>query len=232
MGVDCKAYLNPIAPIEDVLKVCGILHGVEKKIRTIEPQNRTEKAFDVVDLFPGLRIRPGSLSKTDKDGFMNNFDGFLTIEINSMTHLNHRFSLHMHSNPLGQTLYYAKSNPKNVALGKKLVEIFGGKLIAQDSSDKVQLTVKKGIFRQFIPDDDTDSDANEKYHAKEIFFKELNPLSPDEILSARKIAGYELEEKDFSEMIMHYQSYQALIMAKHLDEVLPDKPGNLKKAKI
>lgn len=232
MGVDCKAYLNPIAPIDDVLKVCGILHGVEKKIRTIEPQDRKDKPFDVVDLAPGLRVRPGSLNKTDKDGFMDNFDGFLTIEINSMTNLNHRFSLHMFSNPLGQTLYYAKSNPKNVALGKKLVEIFGGKLIAQDSDGKVQLTVKKGIFRQFIPDDEQDSDVNEKYHAKEKFFKELNSLSPDEVISARKISGYELEEKDFSEMIMHYHSYQSLIMAKHLDEILPDKQDKIKKAKI
>ena len=145
---------------------------------------------------------------------------------------NNQKELWQFSNPLGQTLYYAKSNPKNVALGKKLVEIFGGKLISQDSDNKVQLTVKKGIFRQFVSDNEQDPDVNDKYHAKEKFFKELNPLSPEEIVSARKISGYELDEKSFSEMLAHYQSYRPLVMAKHLDKILPDKNNIIKKRKI
>lgn len=217
MGVDCKAFINSAQP-EDVLKVCAILHNVHKIIKIDE-----DTGNPIVDLEPGLKFKLG-FGKPDEHGYIKDLSSRLQVEIATNTNFSHSFALYMNSNSKGQLQYYARANVKNIALGIRLIEIFGGEFIPSDSNDNVLFENKTPLFKP----EWTDKENNENYFAKNNFFSELNPLTKEAILSARQHSAYPFDNTE----ILDFYPHQAEFIYDKLDKDLNQKTETKRKPKI
>jgi hypothetical protein len=218
MGVDCKAFINSAQP-EDVLKVCAILHNVKKKIKIHDTGN------PIVDLEPSLKFKLG-FGKPDEQGYMTDLSSRLQVEIDINKDFSHSFALYLNSNSKGQLQYYARANVKNIALGIKLVQIFGGEFIPSDSNDNVLFENKNPLFKP----EWTDNESDVKHFAKNQFFADLKSITKEDILEAEKHSAYKLD--DDNRHILDFYPHQAEFIYNKLDKDLDPKTEAKRKPKI
>jgi hypothetical protein len=203
MGADCRAYIKPIAKVEDILQVAAILLGSEKVVRETHHDGQQ---YDVVNLGKdSLKVRPSVSGSVDKQGYITNYDNFLSVVVKSNIpnqEFANMFFLQPNTNSSGATYFSARSNAKICALGLKMIEIFGGKLSPNDQeSTEGIVTVKKGTWNKLWTDNE-----DEGFVAKHKFFKELQPLNEAYLTKGRAIAAYSMDDVEFKELVEHFQT--------------------------
>ena len=230
MAINCEAYLNPVGNLHDILTACSISHNVPKKIITQTPEEKNpETWYQCVIMEKKLKFKYSG--EVDTRGWSFNTSGVLHVEIEKEDNFYYSFTLDFNNNSKGQTLYSAKANTCNCALGIRLVEIFGGKFIPfvsdKDKPLPEEIIEHPGLFKPYWTDAENMDIVKE--HLK--FFVDLNPLSKEYILKTQAISTYPLDDSNLIKTLNRYP-YQATYLEKKLDKELQDKPIRDSKLKI
>lgn len=185
MGVDAKAYINPIAPIDDVVKVMGLLLGAPVD----KTQRNTYNIIQVNDIQISL-----PLAQSDKNSSYPRFNAkdfypMLSIDLPLANGKKHHVGMHLHADSSGRYLLMSRSTVLNIALYTQLINIFGGHLIASDCDGEVSIKVAKGRWKKLWTDDE-----DEGYIQKNQFLEQLKTLTYNDLVDAMNIAVYEFED--------------------------------------
>jgi hypothetical protein len=221
MSVDLNAYLNPVAHIEDIVTVAGLLFGCKKVIK----DNSSENIPPFISI-NGSSIAIPLLIPTTKDQetmnpYYQSFSNMLSIKLINPFDTMH-LSLHLDVNSYGQKLLIMRSTVLNVALASKLVEIFGGRFIPKDSMKDI-CQISEGTFLPFFVDD-----GNEGFLQKHEFFNSIYPISASDILQANNICGYTAEEGELPLLISQFSQLHADLLDSKLPSKINEKHSKIK----
>lgn len=102
--------------------------------------------------------------------------------------------------------FLPSSTAVNIALGKRLVDYFGGKVTYQDhDEDNVYVVDTKDAIYQPLPaymqTSEYTQEQNEQWHNWQNFLKDYPFIDLDEILDAEKYASYDLSDRDKKMMV-------------------------------
>jgi hypothetical protein len=218
--------LKPKVSLKDFFIVAGILYGCEK----IKSYNQNDLRKEIIDV-KGVKFRYG-FGETDVDGFYDGgkwFQNFLLMILNN-DYLVSSMNIHLDFNEKGEKLITGSSAPFEVALCLRLVNIFGGSLILNDnvkSDDEEWIRVKKGSFKSFFT-----SDPNEGFLSKHQFFKNLKPLTEKDLIAARNLAAYKLNNNEFEKILIAFASVKKRDEFNLLNGVIKNHGGINKKMKV
>jgi len=221
MGIDCKAYIKPVARIEDIFKTAAILLGAEKVIR-----NSDNNEYQVLDLKPdAFKVSIGSLS-TYENNYISNYDSFMSLIVSDRFGNNDMFFIQPQNNSKGEMYFSARSTPIAIALASKLIDIFGGKLYSSDADMNLDKEVMTGVWKTKFTDNE-----DQGFIAKNKFLINLKTLSPQDIKDAQKICGYTYDNDEINELSDRFRKYAPVELATKLEKTLEGK-AYVKKKKI
>ena len=189
MSVDLKLYLNPIGKLEDIIKTTAIIAGCKRTIIT--------KKYPETESFIVTNVEEATIELALSKKKVMEVEEFVHYYILSLSpgELKTYFNIHCDINSKGQNLITATSTPLHIAITEKLLNIFGGELIYQDSYPEIFTTVKKGQFKKIYTDNE-----NEGFIQKNIFLSKIVPVEPEDLIKARSKSAYQLEQSDFNEL--------------------------------
>ncbi len=163
MGVDTRIYLKPNATAGQIADVIGILKGAKKtkinKGKSFESVNAEGSKVESIECCPTccrIIFKGGA--------WMLHYES----ECKSI---------------LGARLLMPRSFAEAIAIGKRLVDIFGGYVEYQDYEDAIDYY--NDLVKIFTLNDDNDFDLWQK------FLWKLKPLTKKEIKDCKKFAAYD-----------------------------------------
>ena len=172
MGVNCMIYLPSDVRLHDLTKAMGVAAGFEKSKRPcgksfyVEVKGVKTSVMDVLPMCPNII-----------------FEG-MTIDGES----GHYVMFHGEcSYGHGQwKLLMPRSTPFWIAMGKKLIETFGGKMDCNDCDEK------KINFSLPKPRKYNDPEDDEPWEKLQQAIWDITPITQKDLIAARKYAAYDV----------------------------------------
>ena len=173
MSVNSLILLPPDVRIHDVAMVIGILSGLK----------------------PHKQMLSGGGYACHVDGAKadscQNMPEMSTITVTGDLidgETNHYTTWHWEpdNNTKGERLLYPKANAFWIAVGRRLVDFFGGSIVYCDFDNKVNYSAKKPRRRNNPSDGD-------QWHAFQDEMLVLNPLTQSELEAANELSAYKME---------------------------------------
>lgn len=125
-----------------------------------------------------------------------NFADFIFYDLAQQDH--HWFFNHepQYGNPFKRFL--PGSTALNIALGKRLVEVFGGKVTYQDHTvdEFYEVSVENALYQPFAEKGSTTQEQNEHWYGWQNLLAGYPCITVDEVLDAQQYAAYEMDERD------------------------------------
>ena len=189
MGVDCRIQLPLDVPIEKVADAMGILAGLPTQIKTLNNRGEIIRypfvqgiTYQMYDKTPGMV------------DILLNLEKAAVIDVLVDGEKTHSVFFHhcSHDEPNGKVcnVMSPPSTPFWCAIGKRLVNFFGGRVIFDDSGYEKGTNVYTS--KRHCPVDKwgripSDGKPWDKYQAA---LAKLSPLSSNDLESAKKYAAY------------------------------------------
>lgn len=182
MGVDTKIYLPPYVAVNDIAKTTAVLAGGKVSLKEIGDNRRSVKVVEV----EGLEIQT-----------LPSMHSMLTIKFKDVLGGNRHCFLHYDGIENGSKLLSTRSTPFWIALGHRLINLFGGEMIYEDSSGNhadESVPINKSIWgkwwkmnnRRSLSGDETDA----IFQRIQNVTHGLHPLRPQELIMAKPLAAY------------------------------------------
>lgn len=178
MGVNCRILLPPAARIYDVADVLGGLAGLQVKKRKTNPWATYVLGVDCRS-YPGKGLEAYALISLRPEIRKDLVGGSRC----------HECMYHFEGGPKGERLLMPRSTAFWIAVGKGLVDFFGGTLDFQDFDDKYS-DYKKPMVADIHAEDGNEWDRlqNRKLNVKPITWQQLK--------AADQHASYKMEVGD------------------------------------
>ena len=170
MGVDCKIYLPPATRISEVVEVLGILGGNKKTQAELGGSNKGSwyvkvEDANAVSFGDSILVNCADIRFKDSNGDLR------TV------------MYHFEGGPNGERLLMPRSRAFWLAIGKRLVDFFGGHMIYADCSDS-------DCDYQQEARPDIHAEDGEPWQELQQRLWNLQPLTADEIQDAIQDSAY------------------------------------------
>lgn len=230
MGIDAKIYLEPHANPRKVFDVIQKVMGVEFKYSCFN-----QASFDIK--LPSSEDNSWHLKPVKNDNSIENKDiDYLTFDFKDLCNSQYHCLYHLYLEDDEYAINNEKCiNPKSMAvwlaIGKRLVDFFGGKMLYADSldyesKDSWYVNHKKTKFGP--------NKKQQEFDANRRWYQYHNALNSEQILTAKEIkdmiplSGYGLDER--TELLVGYlEKYE---IAQELHNGLKNKTLKNKKLKV
>ncbi len=198
MGADTRIYIPAYVKAKDIGEVCAVLCG-----------NKVDSSgdFPVVDSF---EVTTNDFSSGEMIGL-----SFLD-PLGKSRHMS-LFYEHSDVKLYNHKMISARSNFLWVGLGRKLVDIYGGKLDYNDGDNvsvDYEVLPKDAILKMKLFDEFKDSG----YYARKDFLKSLPPLSLGDLEYGAENCAYGKTD-DFDELYMRFAELGMIHLDKEVDNV-------------
>ena len=170
MGIDCKIYLPANVAIDNVANVIGILAGAKSKKHYFQDDIKGGWSTEV----EGVKITTSGIPTCAYIEIQGLSEASRKCRENNFIHVLYHFET-----PTGERLLMPSSNNFWIAISKKLVDFFGGRVDFNDC-DSVEINYK------VEPKEDkfnNPQDGDEWYNLQNRLL-ELKPLTDDDFQSA------------------------------------------------
>lgn len=171
MGVDCEIYLPATARLDDIQDVIAILIGNKPNKKELPSGNffiRVEGAR--------ARVCDGTPEMCVIHLEENPFNA-------QMCYVHFEVERRDGKSMAGYKKLSSKSRPVWIAIGRRLVDCFGGFMIDKDSADEITYRKK--------PRKDNDANDGEEWDGLKRRIFEIQPLTKADIQEAKKYAAYD-----------------------------------------
>jgi hypothetical protein len=171
MGVDCNIILSPGTRVGDVAKVVGALVGLKPE----------KKFFGSGDDGWATRVEGVTVGRPKAE-----IPECAEILVSDpAAHLT-RLLYHFEGGKKGERLIILRSRARNLALGRRLVQFFGGRLISEDTCDTEILEVE--------PLADIHAEGGDEWYSLQERLLAVTPLTEEEIEAMEEHAAYKKGE--------------------------------------
>jgi hypothetical protein len=180
MGVNSKIYLDPTARLSDVGIVIGALAGLEvEKVFFDGKFTNTGSYYAKVQ---GVVISPTSMPE------------LVTILVQDSICGKSRYChWHWESEPnaviTNAKLLSPKAVPFWIAVGKRLVDFFGGAMICSDCDDSINFVANRPRHTNYVESGKAWTDFQDE-------ILNIKPISIEELLEANQLSAYTESEED------------------------------------
>ena len=189
---DTKFYFSPMARVNDVQLVIALSLGCPKEIRLRQDQS-DEEPYQIISTRHSFCYYADIFSK--ENGLSTGFNSTLELrfkpEVPSGSEYAYYFSVE--GNSLGEKYFSGSSHPVTIAVGLRLMSIFGGRFYAHEKDKEPTLIVEKGIFQSFWIDNE-----QEGFVQRHQFFNKIEPLEIAELRYANQFCA-KAEKEDITE---------------------------------
>ncbi len=189
MGVDTKIRLPLGTHSDDILDVVARVLG--GNLRPNASQNTDDFSLPASEHNPWYYLRTDEKLKLELSGPTNINGLFGTMHFHAFNKVNFSWYLHMESENEDQVILSPSSTPLAVAMGRRLVEFFGGGVEYSDSTGKINFRVakEKSMFHK------ARETSASRLIALTNALESIRPLHSSELFKAIKWASYGDQER-------------------------------------
>lgn len=203
MGVDTRILIPRWVSGDDIGVFLALSAGAKKEITHYEKHD----FFTIQAQTLGFR----SCSTPKADGRSSEFPSMVEISFEDADQKHRLVYMHLYPENGDGFLLMPRANPLWIALGKRIVKAYGGKVQFCDYSDEydVEVNDEDAVIKK-----EDFQDGNEGFQKRHAFLKSVNPLTPEELMEANAAAAYKYEEDDESSEVMAFAKLQRDLMGK------------------